>query len=182
MTSGSRSQFTTDDLPSDFPRQTNRLTFTPASGDFADAVAVDHGDLSNHIGAEVPRSWPPKNVSPPGEDSQSGWRVFYLTHTHPDNRHVAVGFAGMKKWSPEHGTIQIGTALVPEYHGQHLGEEVVRALAEWGVSQPDVRRVICDVPRDHAASAKSLERAGFLRDSVEHDPGFVRFELKKPAD
>jgi hypothetical protein len=125
MSVGSKSQFAAEVLSNDFPKQTKRLSLTPAIGAFADAEAIDHGQLSNLLGAEVPQSWPPKNVPPPGLDGASGWQNCYLTHAGPDNRPVAVGFAGIKKWHPEHKTIQIGVALVPEYQGQRLGEEIV---------------------------------------------------------
>ena len=72
----------------------------------------------------------------------------------------------------------IGAVLLSQYHGQHLGEEAVEALGIWGLAQPGIDRVICDVPDHHKASAKSLERAGFLQAAEEPASGFLRYELR----
>lgn len=77
----------------------------------------------------------------------------------------------------EHKTIQVGTALIPEYHGQRLGEEVIAALAQWGLSQAGISRMICDIPGDRLASAKSLERAGFSKTQEPPGRDFIRFEV-----
>ena len=75
--------------------------------------------------------------------------------------------------------MQIGTSVVPEFYGRRIGEEVVRALAEWVLLQPDVNQVVCDVPADHVASAKSLERAGYVRSAAAPEAGYFRFVRSK---
>jgi RimJ/RimL family protein N-acetyltransferase len=52
---------------------------------------------------------------------------------------------------------------------------VVRALAQWALRQSEVDRVVCDVPADHVASAKSLERAGYVRSAAAPELGYLRF-------
>jgi RimJ/RimL family protein N-acetyltransferase len=164
----------------DFPAATSRLLFIPITDSLASHEANGHAHLSNALSADVPPSWPPQPVAPPVHANEHGWKNSYLTHAGPNgNRSVVVGVAGHKKWSPEDKTLQIGAVLVPEYHGQHLGEEVVAALANWGLTQPEIDRVICDVPDNHKASAKSLERAGFTASTEKPAHGFTRFEIKK---
>jgi RimJ/RimL family protein N-acetyltransferase len=147
----------------DFPQRTRRLSIIPVTEPLARAEVNDNEKFSDLLAADVPESWPPEHVDPPGSDGASDWENCYLTHTNGNNRPVLVGLAGVKKWSPEYKTVQVGTALIPEYQGQRLGEEIVAALAQWGLSLPEIGRVICDIPTDHVASAKSLERAGFSR-------------------
>ena len=164
----------------DFPAGTSRLRFIPVTDALADHEAAGSSYLSTALSVDVPPSWPPQPVVPTVQANAEGWKNCYLAHAGPNGgRSVLVGAAGHKKWSPEHRTLQIGTVLIPEYHGQHLGEEVVAALAKWGLAQPGIDRVICDVPDDHKASAKSLERAGFARSAQPPAVGFIRFEIFK---
>jgi RimJ/RimL family protein N-acetyltransferase len=69
----------------------------------------------------------------------------------------------------------VGVSVVPEFYERRIGQEVVGELAEWALRQPDVDRVVCDVPADHVASAKSLERAGYVRSAGAPEPGYFRF-------
>jgi hypothetical protein len=170
--------FSARQVPPNLPARTKRLSFIPITGSLADAEVNDRQMLSRSIAAEVPNSWPPAHVAPPGLEAPADWTNFYLTCADGSNHSILVGFAGVKRWSLEHKTIQVGTALIPEYHGQRLGEEVVAALAQWGLSQPGISRIICDIPGDHLASAKSLERAGFSKTQESPGRDFIRFEVK----
>jgi Acetyltransferases, including N-acetylases of ribosomal proteins len=164
---------------SDFPFSTPRLRFVPKSADLADAEVKGNVHLSDHLSVLLLESWPPALVTPPLAEHAEGWKHSYLLHPGPSgSRETLVGLAGHKRWPADHKTLQIGAVLVSEYHGQHLGEEAVAALGTWGLTQPGIDRVICDVPEDHKASAKSLVRAGFSQAPEAPAPGFLRFELR----
>jgi len=60
MACASRTKLTPEHFLENLPKGPKRLAFTPATGDFADAEAGDHRRLAEHLGAEVPKSWPPK--------------------------------------------------------------------------------------------------------------------------
>jgi RimJ/RimL family protein N-acetyltransferase len=134
--------------------------------------------VSNLFSAHVPESWPPTAVEPPTNDA-IGWKRFYLSHPEPDGKKSIVGIAGIGVWPAEKRTVQVGAALVPEYQGQRLGEEIVAALGKWALSQPQYDSVVCDVPENHLASAKSLGRAGYVKSAQNPMPGYFRFVMTR---
>ena len=170
--------FLANGLGADFPTQTERLTFVHATRTLVDAETNDRARFSGMLSAVVPQTWPPQIVAAPGPEEGPDWVNYYLLQSgNQGGKPVVVGLAGIKRWSPEHRTIQIGTALLPEYHGLHLGEEVVAALGRWGLLQRDIDRVICDIPAEHIGSRKSLERAGFAKKNAAPCDGFTRFQI-----
>jgi RimJ/RimL family protein N-acetyltransferase len=179
MTVGRATKFSGEAQSADFPSQTTRLNFIPMTRFLADAESSGNGHFADSLAADVPQSWPPESVAPPGDDNSAEWENCYLTHFGLGVRPVLVGIAGIKRWSPEHKTLQVGTALIPEFHGKRLGEEITAALGKWGLSQQGIDRVICDIPEDHQASAKSLARAGYSKATKSPSPGFVRFVLTR---
>lgn len=176
MTVKVRGMFLTESH-SNLPVRTERLTLMaeePGHG----GMLEDGKQVSNIFAAQVHDSWPPTAVEPPTKDA-IGWKRFYLSHTRPDGQKMIVGIAGIGVWSAAKRTVQIGVALVPEFQGQRLGEEVATALGRWALSQPQFDSVVCDVPDDHLASAKSLERAGYVKSEEAAAPGFVRFVMTR---
>ena len=144
----------------------------------ADAEAAGSDDLAKALAARVPQSWPPEFVAPPTSEAGS-WAHCYLVHAGSGEEPILIGMAGAARWPAERRTIQVGATVVPEFYGKRIGEEVVGALAEWALRQPDVDQVVCDVPADHAASAKSLERAGYVRSAAAPKVGYSRFVRKR---
>jgi len=162
-----------------FPLRTERLTLEPEVAGH-DGIVAESTQVEGHFSANVPSSWPPTAVEPPTTDA-IGWKRFSLAHSGSDGQKSIVGIAGIGFWSPEERTAQIGAALVPEYQGQRLGQEVVAALGKWVLSQPEFDSAVCDVPADHPSSAKSLERAGFVKSPEAPAPGYFRFVMTRAA-
>ena len=162
-----------------FPLSTGRLTLEPEEPEH-DGILAERTLVANLFSATVPGSWPPTAVEPPTTDA-IGWKRFYLSHSGSDGQKSMVGVAGIGFWSPEKRTAQVGTALVPEYHGQRLGQEIVAALGKWALSQPQFDSAVCDVPADHPSSAKSLERAGYVKSPEAPAPGYLRFVMTRSA-
>ena len=162
-----------------FPSSTERLTLLPENAEHG-GILAEGTQVSNHFSATVPESWPPTAVEPPTKDAIE-WKRFYLSHSGPDGKKSVVGIAGFGMWSPEKKTAQVGAALVPEYLGKRLGEEIVAALGKWALSQPQFDSVVCDVPADHPSSAKSLERAGYVKSQEAPAPGHLRFVMTRSA-
>ena len=165
-------------LPADFPKQSERLSYVPSTKALAKAESNGKMELSSGLSAEPPQSWPPDEVNPADGDC-GGWHNCYVTYSPSEGRTLLAGLAGVKRWPAEHRTMQVGTSIVPEHHGLRLGQEIVATLGRWGLSQDGIDRVICDVPVTHPASAKSLERAGYVKLHESPSPGFFRFELRK---
>jgi RimJ/RimL family protein N-acetyltransferase len=165
-------------LPADFPKHSERLGYVPSTKALAKAESDGKMELSRELSAEPPQGWPLEVVTP-AEGDGTGWHNCYVTFSPSEGGTLLVGLAGVKRWSVEHRTMQVGTSIVPEHHGQHFGQEVVATLGHWGLSQEGIDRVICDVPVTHPASAKSLQRAGYVKLQESPTPGFFRFEMRK---
>ncbi len=65
---------------------------------------------------------------------------------------------------PQGARVEIGYILARAYWGRGFMTEVVRAVGDWALAQPEVHRVwaVCDV--DNRASARVMEKAGMERE------------------
>jgi RimJ/RimL family protein N-acetyltransferase len=170
--------FFRDGLPPGLPTKTERLVLVAATQSLANAANDDQAQFSAMMSAKVPETWPPEFVNAPSTGDESVWENCYLLKVDPDGgQSMLVGIAGIREWSSGK-TIQVGAAIVPEYHGQGLGEEIVAALGNWALTRSGIDTVVCDVPEFHVPSAKSLRRAGYTMATHAPSPGFNRFELK----
>ena len=72
--------------------------------------------------------------------------------------------AGMIDIRPQSHRVELGYILGREYWGRGYMTEVVRAVNDWALAQPEVHRVwaVCDV--DNLASARVMEKAGMARE------------------
>jgi len=68
--------------------------------------------------------------------------------------------------NPESRAWMIGIDLVPDGRGQGLGTEAQRLLADWLFETTPANRVEASTDVDNLAEARSLEKAGFTRESV----------------
>jgi RimJ/RimL family protein N-acetyltransferase len=120
-------------------------------------------------------------------DAEATRYVSFRTHRSSDEardylRQCAAGWAGSGPFTwvialreegrlagaidirPEGHRVELGYILGRAYWGRGYMTEVVRAVAEWALAQPEVHRVwaVCDV--DNLASARVLEKAGMERE------------------
>ena len=72
--------------------------------------------------------------------------------------------AGAIDIRPQGSRVELGYVLGRADWGRGFMTEVVRAVSDWALAQPDVHRVwaVCDV--DNRASARVLEKVGMLRE------------------
>jgi RimJ/RimL family protein N-acetyltransferase len=73
---------------------------------------------------------------------------------------VVIGDCGTHG-EPADGEVEIGYGLAAEHRGHGDGGEVVQALSQWLLAQPDVERVVAETDADNVPSRRALERAGF---------------------
>jgi ribosomal-protein-alanine N-acetyltransferase len=59
------------------------------------------------------------------------------------------------------GFVEIGYGLAAHFRGQGYGTEVVAAISDWLLSQPEVRVIRATIVQDNAASRRVLEKARF---------------------
>jgi len=58
------------------------------------------------------------------------------------------------------GTVTVGYGLAPAARGQGYATEALRALIDWALTQPGVRRVEADTAHGNLPSRRVMERAG----------------------
>lgn len=76
---------------------------------------------------------------------------------------TAIGMIGDKGDPGPEGDLDIGYGLNPEAWNSGYATEVLRALLPHWLASPGVRRVTADTARTNPASARVLEKCGFVR-------------------
>jgi RimJ/RimL family protein N-acetyltransferase len=71
------------------------------------------------------------------------------------------GCAGLRPWSMDANTIEVGVNLMRSAWGLRLGEEALRAVLAYGFDSLDLPRIVAGHGREHDNSRKLLERVGF---------------------
>lgn len=72
-----------------------------------------------------------------------------------------VGCAGLRPWSLDQNTIEVGVHLMRSAWGLRLGEEAVRAVLTHGFDTLDLPLIVAGHGIAHENSRKLLERLGF---------------------
>jgi RimJ/RimL family protein N-acetyltransferase len=92
---------------------------------------------------------------------------------------VVIGDCGTVGGLDDEGAIEIGYGLAAEHRGMGYGNELVRALTGWMLSQPEVQQVVArEVLADNVASRRALENAGFVLEREER--GLTWYALHRP--
>src|SRR6266496_3556514 len=73
---------------------------------------------------------------------------------------VVVGDIGFHAPPDPSGTVTVGYGLAPSARGEGYATEALRAVIDWALAQPDVRRVEADTAHGNLASRRVMERAG----------------------
>lgn len=77
------------------------------------------------------------------------------------NDNMIMGDMGFKGGPNQEGIIDIGYSIVPSYRGCGYATEMGKAMVNWGLSQPNVKKVIATCDPDNFASIRVLEKIGF---------------------
>ncbi|MDB5236201.1 MAG: alanine acetyltransferase [Hymenobacter sp.] len=80
-----------------------------------------------------------------------------------------IGFFGFKF---EHYRAEVGYLLGPEWQGQGLMHEALRAVLRYGFLELNLHSVEGIIAPQNAASSRVLERAGFIRDGYFRESEF----------
>ena len=144
------------------PLATARLRLEPVTAEMARAVLA--GDLSvlAAAGLTAAEGWP-------HEDTADGLGMIVKTGEALSWLIVAGGavigdcglHAGPDGPVSEAGRVEIGYGLAAPSRGQGYGSEVVAAITEWLLAQPEVRQVRACTLTDNVPSRRVLEKAGF---------------------
>lgn len=76
-----------------------------------------------------------------------------------------LGIIGHYRIKPEHFRAEIGYMLLPEYHGKGIATEAIKAAVAYGFDQMKLHSIEAIIDPENAASAKVLEKNGFLKEA-----------------
>jgi RimJ/RimL family protein N-acetyltransferase len=77
---------------------------------------------------------------------------------------VFLGWCGLTRWDPDHRSASLGYCLDDVAWGHGFATEAARALLQWGFDTLDLNRVQAATDTRNAASARVLEKSGFVRE------------------
>jgi ribosomal-protein-alanine N-acetyltransferase len=165
--------------------ETERLTLTPITAELVDALLHDRAAAERLVGAAVPPRFPDAELG--------GYLPVYAARVREDPS--ALGFGPWVAVSREDGSvvlsggflgkpgeersIELGYGTDPAYRGRGFATEAALALAEWGLAQPGVERVVSRCDPANEPSVRVLEKAGFVR-TGEAD-GMLLWEYRPPV-
>ncbi len=89
-----------------------------------------------------------------------------------------IGYWRMKK---EYMRPEIGYLLLPQYWGKGIMSEAIRAIIRYGFEQMNAHTIEADINPENDASAKILERHGFVREGLFRENVFFEGEFSDSA-
>jgi len=102
------------------------------------------------------------------------WGVWLMLH-----EGKIVGDIGFTGHPDEAGRVEIGYSILPEYRGQGLTQEAVRAMVAFAFTHARITAVRADVEEENEPSHSVLAKAGFTRFGLTE--GLVKWEIRRPA-
>jgi len=147
---------------------TDRLRLRPFAATDADDLAALHGD------AEALRYWDSPPWRDPGRAVQFIARCRQLAAEGSGAR-VAVtrardrtflGWCGLTGWNPDFRSASLGYCFHHAAWGHGYATEAARGLLGWAYETLDLNRVQAEADTRNAASARVLEKLGFVREGT----------------
>jgi ribosomal-protein-alanine N-acetyltransferase len=77
-----------------------------------------------------------------------------------------LGWCGLTRWNPDHRSASLGYCLGDEAWGQGYATEAACALLRWAFGTLDLNRVQAEADTRNVASARVLEKLGFVREGT----------------
>ena len=148
--------------------KTGRLRLVACTVEDVRAALDDRAALERLVGARVPDGWPQADLRDflplyariaDARAAAAGWGIWLILLEREQELIGDIGFKG----APADGMVEIGYSVLPGRQGQGYASEAARALVEWALAQPDVRRVTAECQDDNTASIRVLEKAGLSR-------------------
>jgi len=148
--------------------RTERLRLRPF--DDADADAL----FALHSSAHVLRYWDSPPWSDParaarfieacGQMAEEDTGVRLAVERLSDGSFI--GWCTVTQWSPDHRSASIGYCFGDAAWGQGYATEAARALLQWAFDTLDLNRVQAETDTRNVASARVLEKLGFVREGT----------------
>ena len=169
-------------LPAPLPTPTlptARLRLRPFTGGDADAL------FALHSNAHVLRYWD----SPPWTDRARAGRFVATCERLAEEGSGArvamerasdgafIGWCGLTRWDPIHRSASLGYCLDDAAWGHGYATEAARALLAWGFDTLDLNRVQAEADTRNAASARVLEKLGFVLEGTMREDCIVNGDV-----
>ena len=147
---------------------TARLRLRPFTAADADAL------FALHSRAEVLRYWD----APPWSDPTRAQRFLASCRQLEEEGTGArlamdrladgafIGWCGLVSWNPDYRSASLGYCLDDAAWGQGYATEAASALLQWGFDTLDLNRVQAETDTRNLASARVLEKLGFVREGT----------------
>ena len=88
-----------------------------------------------------------------------------------------LGWCGLSRWNPDYRSAALGYCLDDAAWGQGYATEASRALLAWAFDTLDLNRVQAEADTRNAASARVLEKLGFVREGTLREDCIVNGEV-----
>jgi len=147
--------------------------------------------LTEKLNATVSPSWPSGEYDQDamefflscfenGGEAAEGWYGWYAIKTDDNtNKRELVGSGGYFGPPDEHGTVEIGYSILPQWQRCGYASEMVNRLVEHANSFEKVAKIIAHTHPENKASVGVLLSCGFNEVGVDKETANLRFEYKK---
>ncbi|HEV3268962.1 MAG TPA: GNAT family N-acetyltransferase [Acidimicrobiales bacterium] len=88
-----------------------------------------------------------------------------------------LGWCSLTRWNPDYRSASLGYCFDDAAWGQGYATEAVRALLQWAFDTLDLNRVQAETDTRNAASARVLEKLGFVREGTLREDCVVNGEV-----
>ena len=123
-----------------------------------------------------------RNCFEQGGKEAEGWYGWYAIRD-PDETSppTLVGAAGYFGPPDEHGMVEIGYSVLPEWQRNGYATQMTEALVKNVFSLAGVELVIAHTTEENPASIAVLIRCGFSANGTGREPGTIRFERMRAS-
>jgi ribosomal-protein-alanine N-acetyltransferase len=159
--------------------QTARLTLRPFTDEDADPL------YALHSSADVLRYWD----SPPWSERARAERFLATCRQMADEGTGArlamdrtsdgefLGWCSLTRWNPDHRSASLGYCLPQAAWGHGYATEAAGALLEWAFDALGLNRVQAETDTRNGASARVLEKLGFVHEGTLREDCIVNGEV-----
>ena len=88
-----------------------------------------------------------------------------------------LGWCSLTRWSPDYRSAAMGYCLSEAAWGHGYATEAARAVLQWAFDALDLNRVQAETDTRNAASARVLEKLGFVREGTLREDCIVNGEV-----
>ena len=88
-----------------------------------------------------------------------------------------IGWCGLTRWNRDYRSASLGYCLDDANWGHGYATEAARALLEWGFDTLDLNRVQAETDTRNVASARVLDKLGFVREGTLREDCVVNGEV-----